>query len=239
MAVLSNAQVAAAAYAAGFRGEDLAKMTAIAKAESSNRTDVFNGTCCYGLWQINKNAHQNTVWEANWKDPVVNARMARKIFQSQGYGAWEVHSKGTYLMYMPAARRAARRVENIAQGKGEQKGDAGGVSDWIWNIIKGAGNVVPGGNPLGPNAEDTLSGQVANKGLLGGFGSFFSVGVTNFFEWIADPKMWLRVSYWIAGGILLIVALFKLTGDNKVSESTKRIASMAVTRGVGRVGKAA
>jgi hypothetical protein len=232
MPTLSNAQVAAAAYAVGFRGEDLVKMTAIAKAESSNRTDVYNGICCYGLWQINKNAHKDTIWEANWKDPVVNARMAKKIFNSQGYGAWEVYTTKTYLVHMPAARRAAKRVENAVAGKS----DKGGINDWIVDFLKTAGAVVPGGNPLGENPEQTLSGQIAQKGLLGGFGSFFSAGAVNFFEWVADPKMWLRVSLFLAGGILLIIALTKLSGTDKVIASTVKDAVGAATKV--KVGKA-
>ena len=55
---LSGQDVARMAYQAGFRGEDLVKVVAISKRESSWRPDAFNGNAgtgdrSYGLMQIN------------------------------------------------------------------------------------------------------------------------------------------------------------------------------------------
>jgi len=56
--ILSSEQVAQVLYRAGFRGQALIEMTAIAKRESGNNTNAFNGNrntgdYSFGLWQIN------------------------------------------------------------------------------------------------------------------------------------------------------------------------------------------
>lgn len=51
--------------------------------------------------------------------------------------------------------------------------------------------------------------------------------VKAFFDWITDPHNWQRVGMFILGGILLIIGLFKLTGDNKLSTATKSAIGVA------------
>lgn len=50
---------------------------------------------------------------------------------------------------------------------------------------------------------------------------------------ITDPHMWLRIGMFILGGTLLIVALMKMTGDNKLSDTTKTVVGAVVLRGKG------
>jgi hypothetical protein len=49
-------------------------------------------------------------------------------------------------------------------------------------------------------------------------------GIVNFFKFISDVHNWQRVGMFALGVILLIVGLFKLTGDNKLSTTTKALA---------------
>jgi hypothetical protein len=93
---------AKAAYAAGFRGEDLVRMVAEAGGESGyNPRAVGDGGWSKGLWQIYTAVH---TWARtlNLFDPYVNARAAKRIFDSQGVGAWH----GDHTPYIDQARAA-------------------------------------------------------------------------------------------------------------------------------------
>jgi len=92
---LTGAEVAAYAYKAGFRGQDLVKIVAIAGRESSWRTGAYNpdrstGDDSYGLTQINMLGQMGTNRLRSFGiskpedlyDPEVNMRAARVLFQS-------------------------------------------------------------------------------------------------------------------------------------------------------------
>jgi hypothetical protein len=109
------------AQGAGFRGNDAAVMAAIALAESGGNVKALNdnrstGDLSYGLWQINmiddlgperRRSFGIKNNEALWS-PSVNAKAARLVHQSQGFGAWSVYKSGAYRQYLPAAQRALR-----------------------------------------------------------------------------------------------------------------------------------
>lgn len=56
--------------------------------------------------------------------------------------------------------------------------------------------------------------------------------IIGFGKFVTDAHNWARAGLFIAGSILLIIALFKMTGDNQLSGTTKAIASAAITKGV-------
>jgi len=69
-------------------------MTCIADCESNFEPQCFNGSCCYGLFQMNR-IHEGGLKAAgiitNWDqmaDPLVNARAAKWLFGRQGFAAW-------------------------------------------------------------------------------------------------------------------------------------------------------
>lgn len=87
MGTISPAAVAAAALAGGFPTNQLVNAVAVAYAESSWNTDAAN-SCCYGLWQINKDAHPD-LWARfcggdRWKVPNNNAHAAYEIWRRAG-----------------------------------------------------------------------------------------------------------------------------------------------------------
>lgn len=116
---LSVGQLKALALAAGFNDRDASIMAAIAMAESGGRSAAHNnnprtGDNSYGLWQVNmlgrmgperRRAFGIGSNEALF-DPAVNASAARKVFESQGFGAWSVFKSGAYRQFLPAAMRA-------------------------------------------------------------------------------------------------------------------------------------
>ena len=65
----------------------------IAWRESNYRNDVYNGSCCYGVFQINAKSHQGRLRARGLTtsallDPKVNIEIALEIFQEQGWGPW-------------------------------------------------------------------------------------------------------------------------------------------------------
>lgn len=87
---LSGAKLAAAAaYAAGFRGEDLFKIVSIAGRESGfDPTAINKSSRDTGMWQI---APMN--WgqysQQDLLDPMKNAQVAYKLFKSSGFHGWK------------------------------------------------------------------------------------------------------------------------------------------------------
>jgi hypothetical protein len=107
----SGGTVARAAHAAGFRGGDLLRAVAEAKGESGwNERAVGDGGWSKGLMQIYTKVHG---WARgmNLFDPFVNMRAAKRIFDSQGWGAWHAD----HTPHIGAARAA---IESAFGGKG-------------------------------------------------------------------------------------------------------------------------
>lgn len=116
---LSVGQLKSLAMAAGFNDRDASIMAAIAMAESGGRSAAHNnnaatGDNSYGLWQVNMLGRMGPERRRSFGigsnealfDPAVNASAARKVFESQGFGAWSVFKSGAYRQYLPAAMRA-------------------------------------------------------------------------------------------------------------------------------------
>lgn len=112
-----------AARGAGFQGEDLIRMTAVAMAESSGNVQAFNnnartGDLSYGAFQVNMRgdlgpARRRQFGLANNEalfDLGTNARVAKSIFDSQGINAWGSFRDGRFQEWMGQARAAAPSV---------------------------------------------------------------------------------------------------------------------------------
>jgi hypothetical protein len=116
------------AQEAGFTKEQAAIMAAIAMAESSGNSGAHNnnrqtGDDSYGLWQINmidrlgpeRRRQFGIQSNDQLKDPRINAKAAKAVFDSQGFGAWSVYRSGSYRQYLPEARRALSQSFREAQ----------------------------------------------------------------------------------------------------------------------------
>jgi hypothetical protein len=68
-------------------------MAAIAMAESSGEEGVINSIGACGLWQIHP--YENGCTTAS-----TNAKMALSKLQSQGLGAWETYTNGSYKQFV-------------------------------------------------------------------------------------------------------------------------------------------
>ena len=113
MATLSIQEVAGYAARAGFTGDDLVKIIAIAAGESGFRTDARNPSSgAVGLWQILPSAHPEFAGQ-NLTDPAVNAAAAYSVYRSAPNpgqitkNKWSAYGGLTYISMYPAAQLAA------------------------------------------------------------------------------------------------------------------------------------
>lgn len=111
---LTDLQVAAVAYRAGFRGTALTEAVARAKVESTDDPTVRNSIGASGLWQILQSAHPEFAadWSSgDWTNPLRNAQMAFTVWKDAGssFGPWD--SEGTaYIPNLPAAQKAVGQL---------------------------------------------------------------------------------------------------------------------------------
>jgi hypothetical protein len=101
---------ARAAYAAGWRGDDLVTAVAIMHAESGWKPAVTNlngdGSIDYGLMQINS-VHAALLAAGDWRDPMFNASVGYELWQKAGgFGPWVTFWDDSYEKYMDAAGQA-------------------------------------------------------------------------------------------------------------------------------------
>lgn len=92
----TQAQIAYIWTQAGGAANMAPLMSAIAMAESSGNSAIYNDICCYGLWQINANHGYSVTAMIN---PLSNGQEAVAILGSQGLGAWETYTNGDYLTW--------------------------------------------------------------------------------------------------------------------------------------------
>jgi hypothetical protein len=187
---LSGAEVAALAFQAGFRGQDLINMVAIAKRESRWVPTAYNGNLgtgdqSYGLWQINtlnsakggqmgKLVNQILGRDENSKDfsalfdPATNARVAFEFYKRNGntlrpWGAY----KGMENTYGTDVAEAAQIVSQagyqgdpMPEGGGGRGGNASIISN-TKNNITFAPNVVIQGTSSTPDLHRVAQEAIA------------------------------------------------------------------------------
>ena len=108
---------------AGFKGENLVKAVAIAKAESSRGLpgEWYNPNCRYatsrevslGLFQINSMVHHQFDKEQLY-DPSYNAEAAYALSGGRNFQPWSVYNDGKYRQFLSLARAAVSRVQSTA-----------------------------------------------------------------------------------------------------------------------------
>lgn len=117
---LNPAQLLQLAQGAGFKGQDVQTMAAIAMAESSGNPGAHNrnastGDNSYGLAQINM---LGSMGPARLKqfglqkneqlfDPQTNFKAAKQVKDSSGFGAWSTYGSGKYKQFLSQVQKAA------------------------------------------------------------------------------------------------------------------------------------
>lgn len=110
--VLSDAQIAGVARAAGFTGDGLVRAVAVALAESSGRVQAVNENPSplswdVGLWQINNRAHPSYDMVQLGTSPIYNANAAYAISaQGTNFSPWVAYNSGAYSRFLSRATTA-------------------------------------------------------------------------------------------------------------------------------------
>jgi hypothetical protein len=193
MPTLTLQQAATYARSAGFTGDDLVDIVAVATPESSLSTTVVNSIGCVGVWQINQPVHvrDHPTWTRAWlQDPANNATAAKAIFDVQGMAAWQAWTDGSARAYLPAARAAV-----AAAGGGTASGTAPGPATQA-GVLQDLGGAVAG----------AVGGTVATGTFLANLTKMAVRTV----EWMADPANWVRVIQVLLGGGLVLVGVQSL-----------------------------
>lgn len=192
MATLTDAQIAGAAYKAGFRGNALVNAVAVALAESSGNPNAHNAIPpdnSYGLWQINMLGSMGPARRKQFGlksneelfNPDVNAKAAFAISNGgKSFSAWSTYTSGKFLGYLPRARKAANAPDTS------------------------------GGYPSGGSGGSTSATQAG--------WSSFPGAVIDFFEFVTDPVTWMRAGMVLAGGLLLVFALAQLSAGGNAGK---------------------
>lgn len=188
MAQLSAEQTAQILYQAGFRGQDLIHMTAIAKRESGYKADAHRTdrpgqqrTGDFGLFQVNYTNFDMLIAAGIMNspqdlfDPVVNARAAKHLFDKSGLfpwsmapGGWNANGNPLYGVNVGAAEAAV----NGAAAAGLLGVDWGGQTQ-----TQAQGGQAPVSNAPAPNAPVTIPSDADMIRLhTGGVLAVFDVG---------------------------------------------------------------
>lgn len=123
---LSALQIAQLASDAGFTGDEIQKVVAIAGAESGFQSNAFNGEgedLSYGLMQINMYGGMGPERREQFGlsnneelyDPATNMKAAFEIYKAQGWKAWTTYEGSRYNSYLPAAGAAQFSVESKSE----------------------------------------------------------------------------------------------------------------------------
>lgn len=200
--VLTFRQMAALALKAGFTRGQAVTIAAIGMAESSGRTAVTSA---------NPDGGKNTGWlqiDSNnapgkdLTDPLVNAQVAKEMFDRDGFTPWQTWTQGTYRQYQPDAQAAVVGIFRDASQPTAGGGGIGAVINGILNGITG------------------LPGEIG--GGLGDIGKVIGLpqSVTDFFEageqllkagmWLLNPSHWVRILAGLAGVLLAGMGLYAL-----------------------------
>lgn len=119
---LSPNEMAWCLKTAGFTGADIITGVAVGIAESGGETDVIGSATSgttnnrdHGVWQISNRWHSAKLQSlTNWRDPLVNARLAKLVFEETvragkvGWSAWAVYNSGSYEQFIEAAKIGAQ-----------------------------------------------------------------------------------------------------------------------------------
>ena len=131
MSALTIEQIQQAAIAGGFTPEEAPVISAIAMAESGGNPNAHNPRYpddSYGLMQINmlddpgsnymlgaSRRRKYGIQNSDLKNPVINMKVAKDIWDTQGPNAWSVYQSGAYKKHLPAAMSSIQVDPNTGQ----------------------------------------------------------------------------------------------------------------------------
>jgi hypothetical protein len=228
--ILNADQIVKYAYDAGYRGLELAAISAIALAESGGNTQAHNaGTPghpenSYGVLQINLAAHpQYTI--AQVTDPAQAFKIAYSDFGSQ-FSQWTTYTGGQSASYLVEVGTAIARMLGSASsppssgiepaqttygapvsGPTPQQFDPLAFKSDVAAVTNGGGGsgVTPVVSPAG--VSDALSGISDISGTIGSSIKDAFSPIADLIKWLLRPEHWWRIFFVAGGSALFIVGI--------------------------------
>jgi lysozyme-like protein len=237
---LTYEETAAAVAIGGWPQALWPKAVAVAAAESDRIANVYNTYLDghYGLFQIGKQQHPDYFSAmsnpSDWIDPRTNAGEAYKIYQSQGWGAWQSATNGRYAGYLLQATAGVKIVTShlksgtlapkappaygpfsdadVLASFLAQKGDgiiarlqAIEIGQWTTGTAKAIAGGAGAGFDTAAAAGESAAQVAASMQSNALFG--FVQMMVGAGAWVANPQNWIRVAQVFAGGALLIAGI--------------------------------
>lgn len=217
-----------------------AEAAATSAAESARKPFVYNTYKLghFGLFQISRAAHPAFFAPGgngmSWVVPHLNAAEGYRIYQAQGWGAWEAHSKGLHLAFMAQASAAAAKVKRGGTGEAYWKslyrpktleyvmgaalaGSAGALNEMIGDAIMPG---IKAGAGAGGQAVVDSGAAVAESVSM-------SAILSGVWEALTTPALWMRIAYGTAGVVLIAGGLFLIVRTTPAGEAVGKVASAA------------
>jgi len=197
----------------------------VAFAESGGRPEAVNrntnGSTDHGLWQINT-IHGSLLNQGNRNNPADNAKMAYTVWQRAGgkWTPWATYNNQRYRTFLPQATLAAGNPTLPTT-----------TTQPTPQTPAGTGATPVGGAtaPTDPNAVPAASGGILDS--LGSLAQSFGA-IPKIIGTLLSGGLWLRVGAFIAGGILILLSLIRLSGAETAIKSTVKNAVAVGTKGI-------
>lgn len=221
-----------------------AEAAATAASESSRNPFIYNTykKGHFGLFQISRSAHPEFFTGTNssaWVVPPDNAAKGYEIYQSEGWGAWEAHTSGTYLANLAQAKAAVIAFDKKAAGRtGKTYWESLYRNDTKLKVLGAslaispqaladvAGGAVAGG--IGGGAEGAAGGVVAaGDATVSAVGQMGQV-VTGLWTALTTPAFWMRVAYGVTGIALVGGGLFLMVRNTSAGQAAGQTVTKAV-----------
>lgn len=257
--VLTWEETIAAVALGGWPKTHWGKAAAVCAAESSRNPFIYNTLKRghFGLFQISRSAHPEFFTPdgegMQWVSPATNAAEGYKVFQSEGWGAWQAETQGAYLAFYPQAMTAAANFERkMGLHGGDEKA-------WMESMIRQSTQErVLGAYLAGVPEKDINKGAIGKQllsGILAGAkgtakgvtdsGGAVASTVNDEWGWLPDlwsalttPALWMRLGYGTLGVVLVAGGLFLIVRDQPgVQKAAKTVAG--VVPGAGALAKGA
>lgn len=244
---LSWEEMIASVALGGWPKAKWAEAAATAASESSRNPFIYNTykKGHFGLFQISRSAHADFFAPSGegmtWVNPAENAREGYRIYQNEGWGAWEAHSSGVYLTNLGQAKAAVAAFDKKAAGRT-------GTAYWqslyrmqtrqniLTAVSSGGGLSGAAGDAIGPGvaagAEGAAGGVVAAGDAVTSTVGDMAQVVTGFWGAITNPSLWMRLGYGALGIVLVGGGLFLIVRNQPAVQRATKTVTRVATKGV-------
>ena len=146
------------------------------------------------------------------------------------YGLWQINmlgSMGTARMKQFGLSAKSDLFNPATNAKAMFQISGGGTNWKPWSTYTSGKYRVYLSRGKSAAGNPASSGGTTGTVVPVGFGDTVD-GIKKAFDTLTDSHTWVRVGLFLGGFVLLVIALFKLTGDNKLSDTTKAAAKLAI-----------